>query len=216
MSASKTSAKLKRKKPRGTARVGALIVLAACFGASAIIRTGEVIAALPGSLDDGFGNPIPSANKTVTSADDAASKDPVEPDILLAELKRQRKMLQERESKLKARQQKLDALETRLKKRLDDLRAARKHLSETAALVDDAADKDVKRLAEMYQQMKPKQAGQIFNEMAPSFAAGFMAQMRPDAAALIMSYMEPAKAYAVSVMLAGRNVEPDGSFTPAK
>jgi len=87
------------------------------------------------------------------------------------------------------------------------MREARARLAETAALVDDAAGKDVRRLADLYQQMKPKQAGQIFNRMAPSFAAGFIAEMRPDAAALIMANMAAEKAYAVSLLLAGRNLE---------
>ena len=59
----------------------------------------------------------------------------------------------------------------------------------------------------MYQQMKPKQAGQIFNEMAASFAAGFIAEMRPDAAALVLANMDATKAYAVSLLIAGRNLK---------
>jgi len=194
------------RKSGRSARAGALLVLSACFAASAIVRTGDVIAALPTTLDDGFGTPIPQADDAV---DGDGAQAPQSKDILIAELQRQRQRLQERESRLDSREQKLETLEKRLKARLGELRAAREHLAKTAALVDDAAGKDVRRLAEMYQQMKPKQAGQIFNEMAPSFAAGFIAEMRPDAAALIMSNMEPAKAYAVSVMLAGRNVGQD-------
>ena len=71
-----------------------------------------------------------------------------------------------------------------------NLKDFRERLAATAALVDDAAGKDVRRLADMYQQMKPKKAGEIFNEMAPSFAAGFIAEMRPDAAALIFTVDE--------------------------
>ena len=82
-------------------------------------------------------------------------------------------------------------------------------LAETAALVDDAAGRDGRHLADMYRQMKPKQAGRIFNAMAPEFAAGFLGQMGAVSAAQILANMEAEKAYAVSLLLAGRNVGRD-------
>jgi flagellar motility protein MotE (MotC chaperone) len=75
------------------------------------------------------------------------------------------------------------------------------------ALVDDAAGKDVRHLVAMYEQMKPKQAGQIFNAMDPTFAAGFLGQMNAPSAALILANMDAEKAYSVSLLLAGRNVD---------
>ena len=199
---------MKTRASKGGLRGGALFVLAACFVASALIRAGEVIAALPESMDDGFGNPIAPV-KTQMIQKEEAPKEIVErgPAELLAELREQRQRIQARADSLDAREQKLKAIEQRLESRIEELRAARERLANTAALVDDAAGKDVRRLADMYQQMKPKQAGQIFNEMAPSFAAGFIAEMRPDAAALIMANMDADKAYAVSLMLAGRNMK---------
>lgn len=186
-------------------RFGALLVLAVCFIVSALIRAGEVIAALPEAQDDGFGNPIAQPEAAVTSAtDEPAAKGP---EVLLKELGRQRADLAARDSDLDAREKKLKMLQRRMEKRLQELREARDRLQQTAALVNDAAGKDVERLAQMYQQMKPKQAAQIFDQMAPSFAAGFLSQMRPDAAALVMANMQADKAYAVSLMLAGRNVD---------
>lgn len=193
--------------------MGALVVLSACFVASAILRAGEVVAELPAGGDDGFGNPLPSATGgAATSATNSASPGEAAtggptPSELMKELQRQREGLAAREAEIAAREQTLRALDKRLNSRLEEMRAAREKLEQVAALVDDAAGKDVRRLAEMYQQMKPKQAGQIFNAMAPSFAAGFIAEMRPDAAALIMANMEADKAYAVSLLIAGRNVQ---------
>lgn len=199
------------KKSSRRVRGGALFVLAACFVVSALIRAGEVVAALPQTLDDGFGNPIAPV-KTDKSKQQAAGGTVKEigPPELLSEVRRQRERLKKRAATLDAREQKLKSIEKRLESRIEELRAARDRLANTAALVDDAAGKDVRRLADMYQQMKPKQAGQIFNQMAPSFAAGFIAEMRPDAAALIMANMDADKAYAVSLMLAGRNMNRDG------
>ena len=192
------------RQKSGKARVGALLVLAACFVISALIRAGEVVAALPSAPDDGFGNPIAAPEAAVTSAE---QKEPVKgPMTLLAELDRQRANLAARDADLDAREQKLKTLERRMRQRLEELREAKDRLQQTASLVDDAAGKDVERLAQMYQQMKPKQASQIFDQMAPSFAAGFLSRMRPDAAALVLANMQADKAYAVSLMLAGRNM----------
>ncbi len=198
------------KKSAQLGRVSALIVLSACFAVSAVLRAGDVIAALPVGQDDGYGNPVvtPQVVDVVTAEDNATPVEPdqAEPSVLVAELRRVRSSLDERESELDAREEKLQTIEKRLRERLTEIEAARERLSRTAALVDDAAAKDVRRLAEMYEKMKPKQAGQIFNEMAPSFAAGFLGEMRPDVAALIMASMDADKAYAVSLLLAGRNV----------
>ena len=197
--------------PQSIGRVGALIVLAMCFLASAAFRAGDVIAALPAGGDDGYGNPVVSPERDQAVSPTLPQEEEPEPGTLVAELKRRTDALRQREAELEEREQALKAVERRLRDRLEDLQQARERLANTAALVDDAAGKDVRRLAEMYQQMKPKQAGQIFNEMAPSFAAGFLAEMRPDAAALIMANMEAEKAYAVSLLIAGRNLRPQGA-----
>lgn len=191
-----------------TFKVGALAIVAVGFIASAVLRAGEVVAALPEGIDDGYGNPI--AQQQQPAKNDSTGKPErvvVGPPELIAEVKQLRERLEAREEALSKRELKLRILENRMKERLIDMREARERLAATAALVDDAAGKDVRKLAEMYQQMKPKQAGQIFNEMAPSFAAGFIAEMRPDAAALILANMEAPKAYAVSLLIAGRNLK---------
>ena len=191
-----------------TFKVGALVIVAIGFIASAVLRAGEVVAALPEEIDDGYGNPIAQQQQPVENTD--ASKPErvvVGPPELIAEVKSLREKLDAREDALSKRELKLRILEKRMKERLNDMRVARERLAATAALVDDAAGKDVRKLADMYQQMKPKHAGQIFNEMAPSFAAGFIAEMRPDAAALILANMEAPKAYAVSLLIAGRNLK---------
>lgn len=187
-------------------RIGALLVVAIGFVASALLRAGEVVAALPEGADDGFGNPI-AQQVNPAPPDSPEERTVVGPPELIAEIKALRERLDAREDALSKRELKLRILENRMKERLGEMREARERLAATAALVDDAAGKDVRRLADMYQQMKPKKAGEIFNEMAASFAAGFIAEMRPDAAALILANMEPEKAYAVSLLIAGRNLK---------
>lgn len=184
-------------------RTGALATLAAGFFASALLRTGEVVAALP--LAEGAG--LPAAASTSAAADvEAEGRRLVG---LAAELAEQRAELDRREAALVEREQLLAAMEERVRARLAELEAARQALRETVELADGAARRDIRRLTAMYQQMKPKRAGQIFNAMEPRFAAGFLGEMEPSAAALILANMDPARAYAVTVLLAGRNVERD-------
>ena len=194
------------RNSQANVRFGALVVLATCFAVSALVRVGDVIAALPEGRDDsGFVNEPPGKGKK--SAGDTSLDQVKAPEDVIAELKRQRELLDERKAKIEAREQQLQAIERRLSDRLKQLKAERERLAKTASTVHDAAGKDVRRLSEIYGSMKPKQAAQIFNQMAPSFAAGFLTEMRPDAAALIMANMEADKAYAVSLLIAGRNVK---------
>ena len=188
--------------PRG--RVGALAVLAAGFALSAALRAGDVVAALPAAAEDGFGHALPGAEgvEGQTGTDRA--------EALVAELAERRAAVTERAAELDAREQTLEAVEARLRARLDELEAAREELEATAAVIDDAAGRDVRHLAAMYQRMKPKEAAAIFDRMAPSFAAGFLAEMEPDSAALVLANMAPDRAYAVSLLLAGRNLEAGG------
>ncbi len=194
-------------KRRSHVRVGALVVLACCFVVSALVRVGDVIAALPESEanSDYVNEPLDRESKTAGESAIGAVRAPKD---VIAELRRQRELLNAREAELAAREHQLQAVDKRLTDRLEQLKAERKRLAATAATVHDAAGKDVRRLSEIYGTMKPKQAAQIFDKMAPSFAAGFLTEMRSGAAALIMANMEADKAYAVSLLIAGRNVRP--------
>jgi flagellar motility protein MotE (MotC chaperone) len=97
--------------------------------------------------------------------------------------------------------------ETKLDEKLEALAEAERRLRETNALADGAAAADLERLTRMYERMKPKEAAALFETMDPNFAAGFLGQMRPDAAAEILAGLSPQKAYTVSLVLAGRNMD---------
>ena len=188
-------------------RSNALFVLCIAFLIVAAMRAGTVVAQLPVAGDDGFGNPLP----TVTAVDRTDAEEPsagpknAAPEALIAALKKRQDSLETREAEIASRELALRALEQRLTARLDEVETARKRLADTAVVVNEAAGNDVRHLAGMYQQMKPKQAAQIFNLMDPSFAAGFLSEMQNENAAHVLASMDPEKAYAVSVLLATRN-----------
>lgn len=114
------------------------------------------------------------------------------------ELDRKEIALLDREQALKVARQNIDQELERLIETEDRLRA-------TIARVDGAAEDDVTRLTSVYETMKPKMAAAVFEQMAPEFAAGFLGRMNSGAAANIMSALTSEKAYAISVVLAGRN-----------
>ena len=187
---------MSRPRPSAT-----LAVLASGFVLSAVLRAGTVVAALPELAGDGFGNPV---------AREDAPAEPESAVVLIAELKDERARITEKEKALEERAQTLESIEARLRRRLDELSAAQQRLERMAVTVDDAAGRDVRHLAEMYQTMKPKQAAVIFDRMTPSFAAGFLGAMPSESAAMILAAMEADKAYAVSLLLASRNLDRPG------
>ncbi|WP_171175448.1 MotE family protein [Ruegeria sp. HKCCD8929] len=128
------------------------------------------------------------------------------------DLHRLLQMLRQRESDLKQREadytDRMKALEIAnkaLENRLSELQQAEESLKATLALADVAAENDLTRLTDVYQNMKPKEAAALFEEMDPTFAAGFLARMQPEAAAGVMAGLSPQAAYTISVVLAGRN-----------
>ncbi|MEM6536118.1 MAG: hypothetical protein AAF668_00155 [Pseudomonadota bacterium] len=114
--------------------------------------------------------------------------------------------IERRIAELDEREALLAAVEIRVDEKLKLLEEVQSSLSQTAERVDAASSQDIQALADMYANMKPQQAGAIFNAMEPSFAAGFLTAMRAETAAAILAGMEPQKAYAVSIIIAGRNV----------
>lgn len=121
--------------------------------------------------------------------------------------------LQEREAKvedqeatLSERLQELRQAEERLNKIKEETELAKTELEETIALANGAAEKDLSQLTSVYETMKAKDAALHFEAMAPEFAAGFFGRMKPASAAAILSQLSPEFAYAITVILAGQNV----------
>ncbi|MEL6365285.1 MAG: hypothetical protein AAFR11_10655 [Pseudomonadota bacterium] len=206
-------------------RPGPLLVIGGVFALSIATRAGEVAAELSetgaaeilrpnreksAAADDPA--PTPAApsydpNPSLSTPASARSYDQdacASPELFAA--------LRERETELAARAEvvadreaELRIIEKRLEERISILTQTKNQLEETVARTEVANAEDIDRLVRMYQAMKPKEAGAIFNAMEESFAAGFLAEMRPDAAALILANMDADKAYAVSLIIAGRN-----------
>ncbi|WP_419740757.1 MotE family protein [Ruegeria sp.] len=179
-----------RARPRG----GVLAVIALLMIGSAAIRLG---------LEAG-----PALAKTVEPT--KAEKPPMSklaPDlqVLLTELLRREKRLKQREEALEEQEKAVEIARAAIETRLAALQQAEEDLRETLALANKAAETDLTRLTDVYQNMKPKDAAALFETMDPSFAAGFLSRMPADAAAGVLAGLSPEAAYTISVVMAGRN-----------
>ncbi len=187
------------RKPRakGQGR-GALMALALLFFLSGALRVidGAATAAASGHHEAAPEEPAHAMDGGPDLAGLAAA---------MAEVRAREARVARAEQALADRMRALEIAEKTVDAKLAELAAAEERLSATMQRTKTAAEEDVARLTSVYENMKPKEATPIFARMAPEFAAGFLGRMRADAAASIMAGLEPEKAYAISVLLAGRN-----------
>lgn len=150
---------------------------------------------------DGIEQPGPSAQ--------AAAHEPASQGIsdLIEDLQRRKKELDERERQIEERLALVEEAEEALRRDLSLVEEAEARLQAAIEVADDAAADDLGRLIAVYESMKSADAAALFQAMTPEFAAGFLSEMRAEAAASIMSEITPEFAYAVSVIIAGRNAD---------
>lgn len=184
---------------------GTLIALAGLLVISGILRIG-------GSTGAAIALEVKERADAMLAGSEAMSDETnpivdVTPELLelLEMAKAKEQALNEREAQLQARAQALALVESAIQDDILRLEQAEAELRATMASADKAAETDIGRLTNVYENMKPDQAAALFQLMEPSFAAGFLGRMRPDAAAAIMAGLSPDLAYTISVVLAGRN-----------
>lgn len=167
------------------------------------IRAGAIETAATPDEDGGSGVEVSTAPKRGAVGPDA------DPDVadLLAALRRREAELNAFAERLEQRRVELDAAARLIDERIAELETVKEEFEALVASVDEAAERDVEHLIDVYSRMKPKDAGPLFDAMAPSFAAGFLGRMRADRASAILAAMDTTRAYAVSVELAGRNIQ---------
>lgn len=179
-------------------RPGALGIIGALFLASAAVRLSQTASAEEGATPP----PAPVSQADAEGGGALPGSGVAE---LLASIRAREAELDARAGALEDRLQALRLAEEAAAARLAELTAAEAALAATLAIADSAAERDVARLTEVYESMKPRLAGELFTRMDPEFAAGFVMRMRPEAAGAILSEIDPERAYAISAILAGRN-----------
>ena len=182
-------------------RFGPLSVLALVFVSASLLKltsSGQVLA-------EGL-----APEKPEPAAEVADECQPAVPAEMIAAIQSRERELAAREEDLSLRLIELDDIETQVNQRLAELRAAEEKLSETLSIADSAAEQDLARMTAIYENMKPEQAASVFETMNVDFAAGFLARMKPAAAAAVLASLPPEFAYAISVVVAGRNARAPG------
>ena len=192
-----------RKKGGGTVTLIALLLVG-----SAALRAGSEAGSAYAEAAQQQDLPASDTEATANLDGDGRSKaDRTEMSNLLAVLLEREKRLKEREKQIEMRSKALAVADEEITKRLTALEQAETALRKTLSLADGAAENDLARLTVVYENMKPKDATALFGAMEPEFAAGFLGRMRPDAAAAVLSGLPADMAYAISVILAGRNTK---------
>ncbi|CTQ49089.1 MotE family protein [Jannaschia donghaensis] len=124
---------------------------------------------------------------------------------LIRDLDRRDEAMKARELAVALREQDITLARQEIEAALRRMAAAEARLADRMQMSSTAADTDIDRLVRVYEGMKPKEAAVLFEAMEPAFASGFLARMTADAASALFSNLSPEKAYALSVLMAGRN-----------
>ncbi len=203
----------KARKPK-RATFGPVKIIAALLLCSALLRVGLAAPAVWAAV----GETLPKPDQAMP-ADAAQHQAPqsctTPPDLarVLQALQERERAADTREAEIEARLATLDAREREVEAKTREMQRAEQALADTMALSDRAAEDDLARLTLVYEQMKPKNAAALFETMTPDFASGFLGRMKPGNAAGILAAMDPQTAYAMSVILAGRNANA-GNVSP--
>jgi len=190
----------KSRKPRAPGR-GALFTVISLFLLSGIVRlggeTGLAIAREVSAMTE-EPNQTSQMNGQMCQPADGIPE-------LLEDLKTRRERIEQREANIADRMQALTVAQATYEANIARLIAVETSLSATMTRAETAAEDDLSRLTDVYENMKPKDAAALFETMDEEFAAGFLGRMRPDAAAAVFAGLEPETAYSISIYLAGRN-----------
>lgn len=195
--------KVKRKKGAGTVPLIALLLV----GSAALRAGSEAGSAYAEAAKQKNPEETILEKEPDTKIADWSTADRTEMSNLLAALLKREKRVKEQEKKIEMRSKALAVADEEITKRLAALEQAEGSLRATLSLADGAAENDLARLTSVYESMKPKDAAALFGAMEPDFAAGFLGRMRPDAAASVLAGLPADMAYAISVILAGRNTK---------
>jgi flagellar motility protein MotE (MotC chaperone) len=133
--------------------------------------------------------------------------------------------LEEREKSLERREALLKAAEQRLNEKINELKLLQTSLDKPAAKpvetkpaearpTEQDREEQLRRLARVYEDMRPREAARIFETMDQNLALDVAGRMKPFKLAPVMAAMEPKKATQLTAELAKRKPAPK-PVTPA-
>ena len=194
-----------QKRKTSTVARGSIFLITSLLVGSAILRI--ILGAGTAVAEGKSSEQLVLPNMPKTADIESETVDQAQLTILLNALRERENRVSKLEAQIEVRKKALDVAQIEIERRIDALELAEERLSATLAHAETAAEDDLVRLTNVYENMKPKDAAELFNAMEPDFAAGFLARMRPDVAAKVMSGLDPQSAYSISAILAGRNAQ---------
>lgn len=143
------------------------------------------------------------ASESAASAPPASSPQPQTcmTGELAEELQKNFDALDERRAALAEREGLIAASAQHAEERIAELEKLNAAFEEKLVSLESARNAEVKRIAAIYEQMKPALASAIFAKMDPKFAAGLLMSMNEETASAILSGMQSDRAYSITVLM---------------
>ncbi|MDD2557215.1 MAG: hypothetical protein RBR43_03800 [Desulfuromonadaceae bacterium] len=138
----------------------------------------------------------------VFALEDTANIESVEERRLLAELKQNRYLLDEKERELQNRELELNILQGEVDKKLDQLERLREQVEKMLAQKDEQELERINQLSQMYNRMEPAQAAEILLELDTQLAVGILGGMKARSAGTVLENMQGEKAAQISTAYA--------------
>ena len=117
-------------------------------------------------------------------------------------LEKKRKELESKEEGLKQREERLHQLKAEIEERLEKLAQMEKKIEQLIALKKSKEDKELTKLAKVFEATPPEQAGPMFNRLDVKIAAKILVRMKGRNAGKIWGYVDPDQAVRISKELA--------------
>lgn len=133
----------------------------------------------------------------------AAELSPSEIEVL-QQLAGRREELDRRAADLQVRENLLKATEKRIEERIQELKQLEARIEATLVQRDAEAERKIKSLVKVYENMKPRDAARIFEQLGMDVLLEVAERMREQKIAPILADMDPQKAKELTVELATR------------
>ncbi|NVJ97547.1 MAG: hypothetical protein HWE25_05305 [Alphaproteobacteria bacterium] len=121
---------------------------------------------------------------------------------LISQLRQRRENLEARAQQLDIQEQLLASTEKRINDKIVQLQELEVRIKQHLRLFEDAEEKQLAAIVEVYEKMKPKDAAPRFEALALQTQVDLVSKMRPAKVAALMEQMSPQKASILTTELA--------------
>jgi flagellar motility protein MotE (MotC chaperone) len=117
-------------------------------------------------------------------------------------LEKKKKEVETKEQELRQREERLNQLKAEIEERLTTLAQMEKKIEQLIALKEAEEDKELIKLAKVFEATPPEQAGPMFNKLDVDIAVKILLRMKGKNAGKIWGFVDPDKAVIISKELA--------------